>query len=160
MAPLGPEGLDERCGGVSTEVAQRQVNPLSYRIYYGFLFREGMRADEAGRLEPSDLDLERGAVVLDENTTDDPRACALYPDVVRALRAYSAISPPKQRVFIGPNGPLPGCKGAQNFRNHLRRAGIDRPELFEATHSRLNIRLHDTRATFITIKLANGRTET
>ncbi|WP_437605662.1 hypothetical protein WMF20_31845 [Sorangium sp. So ce834] len=160
VAPLGPEGLDERCGGVSIEVAQRQVNPLSYRIYDGFLFREGMRADEAGRLEPSELDLERGAVVLDENTTDDPRACALSPDVVRALRAYSAISPPKQRVFIGPSGPLPGRNGAQDFRNHLRRAGIDRPELFETTHSRLNIRLHDTRATFITIKLANGRTET
>ncbi|WP_437717059.1 tyrosine-type recombinase/integrase [Sorangium sp. So ce448] len=134
--------------------------PLSYRIYYGFLIREGMRADEAGRLEPSDLDLERGAVVLDENKTDDPRAWALSPDVVRALRTYFAICPPKERVFIGPSGPLPGRSGAHNFRNHLRRAGIDRPELFETTQSRLNIRLHDTRATFITIKLANGRTET
>ncbi|WP_441290258.1 tyrosine-type recombinase/integrase [Sorangium sp. KYC3313] len=134
--------------------------PLSYRIYYGFLIREGMRADEAGRLEPSDLDLERGAVVLDENKTDDPRAWALSPDVVRALRTYLAICPPKERVFIGPSGPLPGRSGAHNFRNHLRRAGIDRPELFETTQSRLNIRLHDTRATFITIKLANGRTET
>ncbi|WP_437623841.1 tyrosine-type recombinase/integrase [Sorangium sp. So ce1151] len=134
--------------------------PLGYRIYYGFLIREGMRADEAGRLEPSDLDLERGAVVLDENKTDDPRAWALSPDVVRALRAYFAMCPPKQRVFSGPCGPLPGSSGAHNFRNHLRRAGINRPELFETTHSRLNIRLHDTRATFITIKLANGRTET
>ncbi|WP_437620668.1 tyrosine-type recombinase/integrase [Sorangium sp. So ce1151] len=134
--------------------------PLSYRIYYGFLIREGMRADEAGRLEPSDLELERGAVVLDENKTDDPRAWALSPDVVRALRAYFAMCPPKERVFMGPSGPLPGRNGAQNFRNHLRRAGIRRPELFETTDSRLNIRLHDTRATFITIKLANGRTET
>ncbi|WP_438012004.1 tyrosine-type recombinase/integrase [Sorangium sp. So ce321] len=134
--------------------------PLSYRIYYGFLIREGMRADEAGRLEPSDLDLERGAVVLDENKTDGPRAWALSPDVVRALRAYFAMCPPKERVFMGPSGHLPGRNGAQNFRNHLRRAGIHRPELFETTDSRLNIRLHDTRATFITIKLANGRTET
>ncbi|WP_437938168.1 tyrosine-type recombinase/integrase [Sorangium sp. So ce341] len=134
--------------------------PLSYRIYYGFLIREGMRADEAGRLEPSDLDLDRGAVVLDENKTDDPRAWALSPDVVRALRAYFAMCPPRERVFMGPSGPLPGRNGAHNFRNHLRRAGIRRPELFETTDSRLNIRLHDTRATFITIKLANGRTET
>ncbi|XXY13487.1 tyrosine-type recombinase/integrase [Sorangium sp. So ce216] len=135
--------------------------PLSYRIYYGFLIREGMRADEAGRLEPSDLDLERGAVVLDENKTDDPRAWALSPDVVRALRVYFAMCPPKQRVFSRPSGlPLPGRDGAKSFRDHLRCAGIDRPELFETTESRLNIRLHDTRATFITIKLANGRTET
>jgi hypothetical protein len=45
-------------------------------------------------------------------------------------------------------------------RGHLRRAGIDRPELFESSDIRLQIRLHDLRATFITIKLANGRTET
>ncbi|WP_437991034.1 hypothetical protein [Sorangium sp. So ce145] len=45
-------------------------------------------------------------------------------------------------------------------RNHLRRAGIDRSELFETTAFRLNIRLHDTRATFITIKISTGRKET
>ncbi|WP_437692795.1 tyrosine-type recombinase/integrase [Sorangium sp. So ce176] len=135
--------------------------PLCFRIYYGFLTREGMRADEAGTLEWSDVDLDRGAVVLDENKTDDPRAWALSPDVVRALRAYRELWPDNRRVFVGPKcDPLPGCHGAERFREHLQRAGVDRPELFETTESRLNIRLHDTRATFITIKLANGRTET
>ncbi|WP_437323586.1 tyrosine-type recombinase/integrase [Sorangium sp. So ce381] len=138
-----------------------QMVPLCFRIYYGFLTREGMRADEAGTLEWSDVDLDRGAVVLDENKTDDPRAWALSPDVVRALRAYRELWPDNRRVFVGPKGdPLPGCHGAERFREHLQRAGVDRPELFETTESRLNIRLHDTRATFITIKLANGRTET
>ncbi|WP_437875267.1 tyrosine-type recombinase/integrase [Sorangium sp. So ce513] len=135
--------------------------PLCFRIYYGFLDREGMRADEAGRLEWSDLDLDRGAVVLDENKTDDPRAWALSPDVVRALRKWREICPDKVRVFVGKWGnALPGHNGAKNFRDHLRRAGVDRPELFETTNARLNIRLHDTRATFITVKLAAGRTET
>ncbi|XXX73319.1 tyrosine-type recombinase/integrase [Sorangium sp. So ce134] len=138
-----------------------QEIPLCYRIYYGFLDREGMRADEAGQLEWSNVDLERGAVVLDENKTDDPRAWALSPDVVRALRAWRQISPDKQHVFVGPRGHLlPGSNAAERFREHLRRAGVTRPELFETTDSRLNIRLHDTRATFITIKLANDRTET
>ncbi|MGK3959485.1 tyrosine-type recombinase/integrase [Sorangium sp. So ce118] len=138
-----------------------QSVPLCFRIYYGFLTREGMRADEAGTLEWSDVDLDRGAVVLDENKTDDPRAWALSPDVVRALRAYRELWPDNRRVFVGPKGdPLPGCHGAERFRDHLQRAGVDRPELFETTESRMNIRLHDTRATFITIKLANGRTET
>ncbi|XXY44986.1 tyrosine-type recombinase/integrase [Sorangium sp. So ce269] len=138
-----------------------QAIPLCFRIYYGFLIREGMRADEAGRLQWSDVDLDRGAVVLDENKTDDPRAWALSPDVVRALRKWRDICPDKERVFVGKWGnALPGHNGAMNFREHLRRAGIDRPELFETTATRLNIRLHDTRATFITIKLANGRTET
>ncbi|AUX38573.1 uncharacterized protein SOCE836_108200 [Sorangium cellulosum] len=136
--------------------------PLCFRIYYGFLIREGMRAEEAGQLEWSDVDLERGAVVLDENKTDDPRAWALSPDVVRALRKWREVCSDKVRVFVGKWGSnsLPGQNGAARFRDHLRRAGITRPELFETTDSRLNIRLHDTRATFITIKLANGRTET
>ncbi|WP_437968071.1 tyrosine-type recombinase/integrase [Sorangium sp. So ce260] len=138
-----------------------QEIPLCFRIYYGFLIREGMRADEAGQLEWSDVDLDRGAVVLDENKTDDPRAWALSPDVVRALRKWREICPDQVRVFVGKWGnPLPGNNGAERFRFHLRRAGIARPELFETTEARLNIRLHDTRATFITIKLANDRTET
>ncbi|WP_437665490.1 tyrosine-type recombinase/integrase [Sorangium sp. So ce1182] len=139
-----------------------QEIPLCFRIYYGFLIREGMRADEAGQLEWSDVDLDRGAVVLDENKTDDPRAWALSPDVVRALRKWREICPDKVRVFVGKWGcnALPGRNGAERFRDHLRRAGINRAELFETTDSRLNIRLHDTRATFITIKLANDRTET
>ncbi|WP_434044048.1 MULTISPECIES: tyrosine-type recombinase/integrase [Sorangium] len=138
-----------------------QVIPLCFRIYYGFLIREGMRADEAGQLEWSDVDLDRGAVVLDENKTDDPRAWALSPDVVRALRKWRELCPDQVRVFVGKWGnALPGHNGAKNFRDHLRRAGIARSELFETTEARLNIRLHDTRATFITIKLANDRTET
>ncbi|XXX78972.1 tyrosine-type recombinase/integrase [Sorangium sp. So ce134] len=138
-----------------------QVIPLCFRIYYGFLVREGMRADEAGQLEWSDVDLDRGAVVLDENKTDDPRAWALSPDVVRALRKWREMCPDQVRVFVGKWGnPLPGNNGAERFRFHLRRAGIARPELFETTEARLNIRLHDTRATFISIKLANDRTET
>ncbi|AUX39930.1 uncharacterized protein SOCE26_013250 [Sorangium cellulosum] len=138
-----------------------QEVPLCNRIFYGFLDREGMRADEAGRLEWSDLDLDRGAVVLDENKTDDPRAWALSPDVARALRKWREICPDKVRVFVGESGTsLPGHNGAKDFRAHLRRAGVNRPELFETTESRLNIRLHDTRATFITVKLALGRTET
>jgi hypothetical protein len=119
-----------------------QMVPLCFRVYYGFLTREGMRADEAGTLEWSDVDLDRGAVVLDENKTDDPRAWALSPDVVRALRAYRELWPDNRRVFVGPKGdPLPGCHGAERFRDHLQRAGVDRPELFETTESRLNIRL-------------------
>jgi hypothetical protein len=36
-------------------------------------------------LKSRDGDLERGRVRLDENKTDDPRAWALSPDVVRTL---------------------------------------------------------------------------
>src|SRR5690606_39831520 len=46
------------------------------------------------------------------------------------------------------------------FRADLRAAGIDRGELFEATKARLAIRVHDLRGTFVTLALANGKTET
>ncbi len=60
--------------------------PLVYRVLYGFLAREGMRsASEALSLTWADLDLERGAIRLDTNKTDDPRAWTLDAGVVAAL---------------------------------------------------------------------------
>ena len=50
------------------------------------------------------------------------------------------------------------CTG-ERYREHLRAAGITRPVLFEKSKARQPIRLHDTRATFITIALANGKSE-
>ena len=60
--------------------------PLSYRLLYGFLSREGMRKSEALGLTWGDIDLARGAVCLDANKTDDPRTWALDPGVAEALR--------------------------------------------------------------------------
>ncbi len=53
--------------------------PIRERLLYGFLVREGCRVSEALGLRWSDLDLKRGAVRLDKNKTDDPRAWALTP---------------------------------------------------------------------------------
>ncbi len=49
---------------------------------------------------------------------------------------------------------------ADQFRRDLRRAGVARPGLFERSASRQPIRAHDLRATFVTVALANGWTET
>jgi len=131
-----------------TEVA------LERRVLYGFLAREGLRGGEALKLQWSDLDLTRGVVRLDENKTDDPRAWALGPGVAAALerlpRAESSL------VFRVENEN----RLAEAFRADLRKAKIDRPELFEKSKSRMRIRVHDLRATFVTLSLANGRSET
>ncbi|WP_157907024.1 hypothetical protein [Sorangium cellulosum] len=74
--------------------------PLWWRVLWGFLNREGPRISEAARLQVQDVDLDRGALRLEKNKTNDPRA----------------------RV--------------------------------------LQVRAHDTRSTFITVALANGRSET
>ena len=143
--------------------------PLEFRLLWGFLMREGMRSDEAASLVWSDLDLVRGAVRLDENKTDDPRQWALSPGVAEALRALRtklrAQAKPSDHVFLRPEGhaiasvgifKLPGI-----LRRHLRLIGLqkERPELFTSSASRRQIRVHDLRASFITVALANGRSE-
>jgi len=137
--------------------------PLMMRLFYGFLSREGMRASEAEALLWRDVDLERGAVTLDANKTDDPRAWAMSPGVVRALRAWKALR--AEQGLAEADHPIfvfderaPSHR-ASKFRAHLRAAGVDRAVLFERTPARRPIRCHDLRATLVTISLANGKTE-
>ncbi len=143
--------------------------PLEYRILWGFLTREGMREGEALALTWGDLDLARGGVRLDKNKTDDPRAWALDAGVAAALRLYRkhcrAADLTTDRVFRDPKGqPIVGS-GALGLpamlRAHLRTIGLheERPELFTSTDERRQIRVHDLRGTFVTVSLANGRTE-
>jgi integrase len=143
--------------------------PLCWRVLYGFLDREGCRVSEATALDLATADLRRGVVVLDENKTDDPRAGALGPDVVRALRAWvahreataGAPLPPSAPLFVDEDGkPIGEASLAAQLREHLQAAGVDRASLFQHNETRLRIRAHDLRATFVTLALANGRTET
>jgi len=48
---------------------------------------------------------------------------------------------------------------AEVLRDALKAAGVDRPALFEKSDARLPIRAHDLRGTFVTVSLANGKTE-
>jgi integrase len=129
--------------------------PLDRRVLYGLLAREGMRLSEALGLTWGKIDLERGVIHLDQNKTDDPRTWMLSADVVTVLRVFRAGASADATVFQ--RGPL--RKAATVFRRDLRTAGVTRAELFERTSARAPIRVHDLRATFITLALANGRTE-
>jgi integrase len=131
--------------------------PLARRVLYGFLAREGLRCGEALALTWADLDLTRGAVRLDKNKTDDPRAWALTPGVAAALerwRTHTEVG--GELVFHVPNE----AHLAEAFRADLATAKIDRAELFERSATRRPIRVHDLRATFVTLSLAAGRSET
>ncbi len=144
---------------------------LERRLAYGILTREGMRASELSDLRWRDVDLVRGRIRLDENKTDDPRAWALSQDVVRVLAWWKkqAGGDEEDRILRGldlTQGPrwLRGKTWDPKTRHKnepgdLRTAGVDRPELFERGKSRMPIRLHDLRATFVTVSLANGKTE-
>jgi hypothetical protein len=67
---------------------------------------------------------------------------------------------PDDLVFVNERGlPISENHAADRYREHLAAAGIDRPVLFEKSKARRPIRIHDTRATFITVSLANGKSE-
>ena len=136
--------------------------PMGDRLFYGFLTREGMRAGEAIRLQWRDLDLERGTVSLDVNKTDDARTWALDAGVLGALRDLHNQKQPKpsELVFLDSEGcPFDVTKIADHLRSHLVTAGVKRQELHEDGTNRRKLRAHDLRGTFVTLALANGRTE-
>jgi integrase len=138
--------------------------PLVYRVLFGFLAREGCRPSEALRFERSDFDIAKGAVTLDRNKTNDPRAWALSLGSALALATWwERFRPDKGKdavVFLKDNGTkIDPYDLAGDFRVYLRAAGVDRKTLFETTDVRLPVRAYDLRATFVTLSLANGKSE-
>ena len=140
--------------------------PLWRRLLWGFMAREGTRGpSEALAFRWRHVDLQRGAVRLDANKTDDPRVWSLTPGTAKALRAWKEVTKtdtgPNDRIFVDDDGRQPhSTLLAGMLRQDLRAAGVDRPELFENSEHRMQIRAHDLRASFITVALANGRSET
>jgi len=137
--------------------------PLWRRLAYGILDREGMRRGELAGATWADFDLEHGIVRLDRNKTDDPRAWALDPGVVRALEAFRKLHPDAEDddpVLVDEDGNAPNVDHlADQLRTDLETAGVNRPELTKVTKNRKRIRAHDLRATFVTVSLANGKSE-
>lgn len=137
--------------------------PLIRRLFFGMAAREGGRTDEEASLLWRDVDLERGRISLDENKTSDPRDWELDPGVCRALLAWKARYCPDaettDRVFVEDGVPLNINRASYHLRRDLRKAGVTREKLFEKSAVRQPIRAHDLRATFVTISLATGKTE-
>lgn len=138
--------------------------PVLRRLFYGTLAREGLRRDELGGVRWRDVDLDRGRIALDENKTDDPRAWALDAGVLRALsrwrELYARDAELDDYVFAENGCPLYTQQLAAELRDDLKTADVKRPQLFERSAVRRPIRVHDLRASFVTVSLANGRTET
>ena len=137
--------------------------PLRDRLLFGFLAREGCRTGEATSLTWADLDLEHGSVAIDRNKTHDPRAWALDPGVVRALRIWHDQEKPKPTDYVFRDdcgNPYDPDGLARPLRAALKSAGVTRRELFARTDERAQLRAHDLRGTFVTLALATGQTET
>jgi excisionase family DNA binding protein len=138
--------------------------PLQLRFCFGMLCREGLRVSEALNLEWRHLDLEIGVIRLDRNKTDEPRVWALSPDVAESLRRWKKLlgrkATPTRAVLLDAAGnKIDRYEAARELRARLLEAGVDRAELFEQTRERIAFRAHDLRGTFVTIKLALGKSE-
>jgi integrase len=129
--------------------------PLARRMLFGFLAREGLRCGEATGLRWRDIDLKHGTVNLDENKTDDPRSWVLSPGVKEALSKFKRTNAADDALVF----PNADNRLADTFRGDLGAAEVKRRELFEDTDARRPIRVHDLRATFVTLALASGRSE-
>ncbi|MBM4364104.1 MAG: site-specific integrase, partial [Deltaproteobacteria bacterium] len=134
-----------------------------------FINREGCRPTEAGSVEWTDLDLVHGTINLDENKTNDARSWVLDPGTAEALRRWKTVAPPSRYVF--PPAALPQARRTaespfavgqlpRQVRELLTRAGVERRDLFAQTEKRQRIRAQDLRASFITVSLALGKSET
>jgi integrase len=141
-----------------------KTTPLAYRVLFGFLAREGCRESEAFAFQVRDFNLDVGSVRLDENKTDDPRSWALDPSVTVALRRWVELKrlQPDDRMFCDEDGEVLtlGHRLAEVLRAELHAAGVDRRELHYDGKNTRRLRVHDLRGTFVTINLANGKTET
>jgi integrase len=135
--------------------------PLWRRLYFGVDRREGLRVEELASLRWRDVDLELGAVRLDVNKTDVPRAWALSPDVAEALRRWKPEgAQPDDFVFIDETGHRIDVQHlARAQREDMFASGVTRPELHDDGPNRRKLRAHDARASFVTCALANGRSE-
>ncbi len=139
------------------------LTPIEERMLFGFLAREGMRKGEALALTWSDLDLDHGAVKLDENKTDDPRAWALNPGVARALVLWQKLVPHEPTDLVFPASverEFEPSRLSDILRSQLWAAGVRRHELHNVGPNRGMLRVHDLRGTFVTLSLANERSET
>jgi integrase len=87
--------------------------------------------------------------------------CTLARIVCKRQSTAAGIPPfPEAGAFLDDDGHQPGeSRLAELLRRDSKAAGVDRPELFERTANRLPVRAHDLRASFITVALANDKSE-
>ncbi len=151
---------------------------LGYRVLWSYLAETGWRISEAvGDVQKAipplrwrDVDLDHGFARLARTKTGGAVDVPVDDATCLALAGWRTLSPRAEnedRVFVSTEGdPIGIIHAAETFRAHLNAAGITRekrPDLFpegKELGGRRPVRVHDLRALFVTISLANGATDT
>lgn len=132
----------------------------AFRLFCGVLDREGMRLSELLDCDWWQWGDDCRTFTATKTKTGDPRMWAVRPDVAEAMRIWKERSGGAAQPFAYVAALGDRTKLAERFRAALRAAGVTRPELFESTEHTAKLRAHDMRATFVTISLAEGKSET
>lgn len=136
--------------------------PFCWRLFFGWLSRQGQRDSEAMNMNIGDVDLVHGVVRLEKTKTRKrARSWELEPGDGVALRnyleRYRPNAKPGDPLFLNGLGKriTHGDRPAELLRAQLRVIGLDktRPQLFEDTAERSHIHVHNLRSTFVTIYL-------
>lgn len=145
---------------------------LVRRLFLGVLAREGPRKTTIVRLQWSDLTFGSGMSGYAEvarTKNGKPITWSLDPGTTEALWRWKKSCPSERWVF--PAEALPRSRRrnhgepmavgniARVLREGLEGAGVSRASLFEQSETRTRLRAHDLRATFVTLALANGKSE-
>lgn len=136
---------------------------LRWRRVYALAVYTYARAGELEALHVEDVDLEHGALhihraadprtgELRETKTGETRRVPIEPTLRPLLEVLVRGRVSSARVVDMPARE----EGAYNLRLHLRRAGVDRPELFADDATRTPLTFHDLRATGITWRAVRG----
>ncbi len=137
--------------------------PLVYRVLYGYLARNGCRIGESLQLTWDHVDLETGDIHVDKRWTKTKRArrWVLDADVLEALEAYHRVSgSPDGKALVFPGRAKKRLThGAirKRFTKDLRLAGVARRSILEGADGIDPLRVHDLRASFVTLALRAGR---
>ncbi len=158
---------------------------LGLRVAIGFHDRAGWRREEAlgGEVEAvpdavedgeqaledvpplawNRLDLAHGIVHMDREKTGNPRPVPIDADLVRALKGWRKLTPKPAAtdpVFVDMAGRAIQPDEAKDLLHQaLRKAKVERAELYTKSAKREPLRWHDLRASMVTVGLANGRPE-
>lgn len=122
---------------------------LTWRTLIGLLAVTGMRQGEACRLRRDDVDLDTGAIAIEDSKFGKSRMVFLHPTAAAALRDYGRArdeefpGPAEDMFFLNSRGrPLNRLNTSYTFNDVVAAAGITAPPGQRAP------RLHDLRHAF------------
>jgi integrase len=141
----------------------RKIPPL-YRVLYGYLTRNGCRVGESLQLTWDHIDLHSGDIHIDRawTKTKVARKWVLDTDVLAAFVAWRRLSgepSPESLVFPGRASGKRIRTGTiwARFLQDLAVAGVTRRVLLKGADGINPLRVHDLRASFVTLAMRSGR---